>query len=201
MGMIVSQRRKLLICSPVKTGTESLQSALLGSEDFVFILPKHTVHGKPYPVFPSTYRRILIVRDPYDRLRSMYTYSVAHGGTKGVSFATKHCRDNRGNWCSFAEFLRLFRDKITSKTWRTNQTDIAEDFQPTEVWKLENLDAKVADEFKIVEFRRRNVSANKGIWRQCDPNANWTKENVQTAAWFNNPDCKTFDYPRRRGTG
>lgn len=188
--MLISHDNETVICTPTKTGTESISKLMVDSGHFRYTLPKHgrAMVGS---------RRIMVVRDPYDRLRSMYLFGVAHGGRNGINFASTHCRcDQTGLWCGFEDFLIAHRDKMKAKDWVLNYTAIDELFRPHEFWRLEAIN-EFTKEFTDQPMPLKNVTASMKRWKAEPAAAEWTWRALEISSWFTEPDCSNFNYPVR----
>lgn len=75
--MLISNDRRTVIVTPVRTGTESLTQLLL-TNGFEHINPKH---GYNIPFDVRNARVILPIRNPYARLASMYHYGLTKYGS------------------------------------------------------------------------------------------------------------------------
>lgn len=205
--MIISKKLKIVICTPTKTGAQSAIAALCNRNVkqpvFEYVLPKHAIVAKGM----TTWRRILMVRNPYRRLQSMYLFGILHGGSKGHSFSSKKCRDeNGGEWCDFTTFLK-FQSAIKHPTWGWNYTKIAAAFTPNEIWKVEELDQCIGEFANVCDIPRcyacgtphaaiSNNAAHDLFWiRNAKPSTRFTKQGLKIAASFTDPDCERFDYP------
>lgn len=87
--MIFSYDPAIAIYTPPKTGSTSLHSALCKDGPFVYVvgpqfetgeIEKHTVH-RPY--FGANAKYYMVVRNPYDRLLSLWRHAVYYHGAKG----------------------------------------------------------------------------------------------------------------------
>ena len=121
--MLVSIDRSWAICTPKKTGSQSLQGMLAD---------KATVEGDFHgPVWFGEGKRVMVVREPYDRLASMYWFSVAQG--VGLFMGG-----------TASEWLRKFvagfgwKHKASYQEWVTSCSDLALVFRPDVVCRLED---------------------------------------------------------------
>jgi hypothetical protein len=202
--VIVSTARKIIIATPTKTGTESLMQMLTIDGQFDYINPKHSIE---YPMLDG-WRRVLVVRDPYERLQSMYLFAIAHGGKKGLNFASKHCRNENGEWCSFSDFLKFHRKMIKHPTWGFNYSQICEVFKPNEIWKLDRLVHHLR-EFELptwphcdfcgeAQIIKANTRDSFYYWlKNKRPSSKFSKADLKLVRSFVEPDCIKFDYPLR----
>lgn len=88
--MILSKDRRTVVVTPTKTATFTLEQELKKTGDYEFVTPRHQ---RELPVgLPSQLRRVILpIRNPYDRLVSMFRWGhskhhstlmrLAEGGT------------------------------------------------------------------------------------------------------------------------
>lgn len=191
--MFYNRDRKIVISTPTKTGSEMLKVMLVKDNQFVYTRPQHSYDWPK----KEEWRRILTIRDPYDRLRSMYFWSCR----RNYHFAAKFCNKPDGTHATFSEFLK-FHSTYEHPTWGWNFSRIADYFGATEFWRLEN----ITDHLKEFVTPSWNVcphcnvpilpQTNKGI-PQKGYDAVWTPEDYAVVKPFVVADCERFGYPLR----
>lgn len=118
---LVANDQSWCVCMPKKTGSQSLAGMCEGIASVV-----GEWHGCDWS---GTGRRYLVVREPRERLASMYWYSQANGGgawgDRGVI-----------GWCErFAQMVDA--RKLGDLEWWMDQGEYVERFQPNQVFRLE----------------------------------------------------------------
>jgi hypothetical protein len=143
---LVAADKSWCICLPKKTGSQSLVGAC---EAAGVARVEGEWHGADWA---GTGRRLMVVRDPRERLASMYWFAVSgqhwDWGPGGPA-----------EW--FGRFLaRRTNPKAGDREWVTSQRELAAVFRPDEVFRLE--DGLAA------------VLAAVGLDRACERRANAT---------------------------
>jgi hypothetical protein len=195
-AVIVIPKVRMVICTPTKTGTEALLSALVrrggvGEK----VMPKHRISvPEDYKQWKGMdkWRRVLVVRNPWHRLVSMY-YFLRKGNSSW----------GKGNYISFAEFCEFHQDRAKSKPsvdWTWNFSSIADAFEPDLIWRNETLDADVQRE--LVKLRGLDVPHLTVVNTTTDRRpmsyeAHFMKRRVRdlVAPWCE-PDAERFGYEK-----
>jgi hypothetical protein len=143
------------VCLPKKVGSQSLVGML--TEDAPVARTVGEWHGATWD---GTGRRLLVVRDPRERLASMYWWSLAqttwNTGPGGAS-----------EW--FSRFLtRRTNPKADDREWVTSQREYAAAFRPDEVFRLEEGLESVCRALGVEppRVRRANETAGKRSTRK-----------------------------------
>jgi len=177
--MLLSADQRFAIPTATKTGTFSLESSLTKSGTFYQMMPRHAVE------VPDSHHGatvLIMLRNPYARLVSMYTW----GFKKKHSTLMRWGADGRDS--GFDDFLRNWCaafDKRHNPDWTTLLAQYVQKAQETNnrvrLFKLENdgVDAMcgyLRRQYPNVQFlpKRINTSAAEGSW-VC----NWTKGRVK----------------------
>lgn len=151
--MIVSHDGAWCICSPKKTATQSLEGMLV--PQFASIVGE--MHGSEWA---GSGERILVVRNPYERLASMFWFALK-----------SHANDYRPalgatEWCR-----RLLADQYVNKSvareWSRNQLQLAAEFRPSVTFRLEDGLMRVVNHVGVyVDEQRRNVTGDSKASRK-----------------------------------
>lgn len=184
--IVVPFKPKTIICTPTKTGTEALLSVLTRRSRFgQRIMPKHRA---TVPDEYASFHRVLVVRNPWNRLVSMFYYLRKMHGSWG-----------KGSFISFAEFCEYHQYRCKHKPsvdWTWNFCDYANVFQQQEVWHTENLESDCVGRFglhfDLPPFRQINVTTD----RTKSYEAHWTKKLRQLVAPWAEPDAEMFGYEK-----
>lgn len=164
--MIVSMTKRIVICTPMKTGTNSLLAALVRPGEFEHVRP---THGVEYET-GAGWRRVLVVRDPYERLWSQFQYM----SRRANEF------DRFPGDSDFSRFLHFHRAQRLDPQLGWNCSRIADAFRPTEVWKLEEIGRWMP---------RLNASPSRP--------ARFSKRDLKFMRPYALPDCERFGYEVR----
>lgn len=183
--MIVCDRHKFLIGTPTKTGTNALRSCLIerGEIGCYHLLPKHRMDVPPRQQYHFKY---LVVRNPYDRLVSMFHYLNKRGGQWGD-----------GHFSTFKEFIRFHQERRMSKPsvdWTNNNVENKRILRPAKVFHQENLFLLLRDiesRFKVElpALTRINVSQDRGPWQDY-----YDKSDFDVVREWCRQDCHLFGY-------
>lgn len=122
--MILALDNSWAICTPKKTGSQSLGVALSSVGE---------VAPDPHATeWDGVGRRLLVVRHPYDRLNSMFWFQLAEGCTPfGV-------RPDPAVWMERFLALRPQSWKAGLSEWLLTQSEIASRFRPESVLRFED---------------------------------------------------------------
>lgn len=174
--MFRSTKHNMVICTPTKTGSQSLRSTLVKNAGFEDLKPVHS------PIWNGDeQRRILMVRNPYKRLESMYKMAL-----RRKSWTTGYQAEVHGD--TFEDFLRHHKT-VTHTDWSLNYTGYNSLFKPTEIWKLEDINSIMEREFPTLKLAHNNNSK-----KLYDCPIIWTQEAIDIAAPFVLADCILFGY-------
>lgn len=192
--MLVSNDRRFIVPTATKTGTFSVESCLNG-RGFHRLLPRHR------DTVPSTHKgseALMLVRDPYARLVSMYRY----GKVKKHSFLLKL---GEGGFPMFVtQWCMLRKAGKGPHDWMTLLAEYVDRIaksgaRKVTTYRLES--AGVAELLKRVrvEYPRHTYPTDKHINESADRfdepwQALWTPQLVRLAAPLLAPDCALGEY-------
>ena len=178
--MIVAHSGDWAICTPKKTASQSLAGMLA---DVAFVAPD------PHAMtWDGAGERLMVVRDPFARLNSMFWYQQAEGNAAfGRPFEPRL-------WLEAFLRLRPQRAKSRLAEWLHTQSEIAAQFGPTRVFRLEDGLSRVVSYLGLdVAEQRRNVTARKHLrptgYAETFSGCGWLVGEV--AALFE-PDMRTW---------
>lgn len=176
----------ILLCTPPRTGTNSQESVAARTPRSKIIYPRHRSS------FPksATVDRYLTVRNPYDRLVSMYMHL-----TSGVN---RYLRvKERG--LTFDEFLfELMQDRNneTVNCWTMNLAEYIRDFEPTTLMTLNDL-----EKFWLKEVMT-DVSSHcySTQSRRAVKDVTWTSSRIDLVSEYVEPEIEAMvNFPRYYG--
>lgn len=138
------------ICMPKKTGSQSLHGMLSGAAEIV-----GEFHGGEWE---GTGKRVMVVREPYERLASMYWFSLSTGiglfmGEGGAA-----------KWLDRFVAGFAWKHKPAYAEWVLSQSELAEQFRPVVVCRLEDGLEKVFDVLGLEQpthIHRANITKGK----------------------------------------
>ena len=177
--MIADMEKALLIATPPKCGSTALHDALRNQGVLVVVgdsphngETRADWHTNQVATNFSFMRRALLVRNPADRLRSLWHWDILHNEKHGLPY-----RDD-------VEFVRHVVGG--SDPFQLPVAVRFTNFRNAEIWKLENLQFHLTRNKYNVRLRRKNQSRFRG--RELSPEA------LEVAADWIRIDADAFGY-------
>lgn len=193
--MLISPDRSQVILTPTKTGTKSLEAAFT-KHGWTAHMPRH---DRRLPIgIRGRARCSVIIRNPYDRLRSMYTFGLHTKHSTLLRWAT--FSDSKE--ASFEFFLHNWlaaRRGRKNPDWTTTYSEYLQHAQGecrdgtmVTVFKIELGTGPILKMFKLPpEERHVNRSADKKVPK---PPMYWTGKNVDMVAEVLEDDMELGSY-------
>jgi len=200
--MILLHKERKIVITPTKTGTNSLKSiasaqhAALSLTDpslansKCIISPKHrTVIPTPY----IDYQPVLIVRNPWDRIASMYKFIKPRPGqieNLGQCFLCSQTHFGSGHTDSFVKFIDHFNYRFVHQPdpiWSYNLSTIMEIISAQTKRPIQIREA--GDFMDDMGWARRNVNQSKDVDEEL-----WNSTTYELIRYWCEPDCDKFGY-------
>jgi hypothetical protein len=215
--MIADDKNKVLIGTPTKTGTHSLEAMVRRAEKDPSTqlrlvrmpgskIPRH--HHMLIPEDCGSYRRLITVRHPLDRLASLYTW-LLRWPWQWKSMADEFTGLNLDEFVQWWLKIRLelgfdgeyLHDMANFGWWRSPNIwcvtlhECAEAFDPHGVIRLEHfehdLKTQVRTDWGTIPHVNRSRPAESGGWK--DMYSTNTIRSLHRDGVFDN-DCEDYDY-------
>lgn len=183
--MIIAYDSSFVICTPTKTGTYSLEATLVDGLQIAWKrTPRHRTD------YEGDGKRILIVRNPYDRWCSMWWFSHMHA-SRGNSIWIHDYAYDINVWTT-----EWARRKIEDPHWMWTHRlkDHEAEFKPELIWKTENLQGLI----QHLGYRTRVSHRNKTDYREpvAQTLSRLTPENLKAVLAYCDCDATAYGYPK-----
>jgi hypothetical protein len=138
--MIIGTKKKILVCTPTKVGSESLELDLF-SNNVAERVPGLSKHATSCDIVVP--KRYLLVRHPLERFTSIFFFIGKNKSIVDSSGLFEAARS--GDINLFCERYLVAKKSV----WSLQLSEYVSDFKPTKIFKLENGLDKLLSEFGL----------------------------------------------------